>query len=215
MCKRASAQKYQASFHIVEFDNIHLFLVSSWIRQYSSVFSVFCCGCCLVGTLLYQQSGRNKIFCTSTVKFSIEKIEYPHLSIGKYACMYTVHCTAKKTCLAFVFSWSSDHLRLSVHFITSDWLWPSYLSGTIWDQLSPSGTISLRLGPSHSMLEHLRPLRQSLSFEGSNHGDFLRFHIHVIILIQLVYHIHIGCKSSLLSYTFSSSNSNSYSPIFT
>ena len=129
--------------------------------------------------------------------------------------MYTVHCTAKETCLAFVFSWSSDHLRLSVHFITSDWLWPSYLSGTIWDQLSPSGTISLRLGPSHSMLEHLRPLRQSLSFEGSPHGDFLRFHIHVIILIQLVYHIHIGCKSSLLSYTFSSSNSNSYSPIFT
>ena len=129
--------------------------------------------------------------------------------------MYTVHCTAKETCLAFVFSWSSDHLRLSVHFITSDWLWPSYLSGTIWDQLSPSGTISLRLGPSHSMLEHLRPLRQSLSFEGSPHGDFLRFHIHVIILIQLVYHIHIGCKSSLPSYTFSSSNSNSCSPIFT
>ena len=114
--------------------------------------------------------------------------------------MYTVHCTAKETCLAFVFSWSSDHLRLSVHFITSDWLWPSYLSGTIWDQLSPSGTISLRLGPSHSMIEHLRPLRQSLSFEGSNRRDFLWFHIHVTIVIQLVCHIHIGCKSSLLSY---------------
>ena len=99
--------------------------------------------------------------------------------------MYTVHCTAKETCLAFVFSWSSDHLRLSVHFITSDWLWPSYLSGTIWDHLSPSWTISLRLGPSHSMLEHLRPLRQSLSFsfDGSPHRDFLWFHIHVIILI--------------------------------
>ena len=37
----------------------------------------------------------------------------------------------------------------------------------------------------------------------------------VIILIQLVYHIHIGYESSLLSYTFSSSNWNSCSPFFT
>ena len=56
------------------------------------------------------------------------------------------------------------------------------------------------MGTSHSMLDHLRLLRQSLSFEGSNHRDFLWFHIHVTILIQLVCHFHIGCKSSLLSY---------------
>ena len=59
------------------------------------------------------------------------------------------------------------------------------LSGTIWDHLSPSRTISLQLGTSHSMLDHLRLLR---------HQDFLWFHIHVIILIQLVCHIHIADK---------------------
>ena len=70
------------------------------------------------------------------------------------------------------------------------------LSGTI-SILSPSGTISLQLGPSNFVWDHLR-----LYFEGIINchivpqPDFLWLHIHMIILIQFVSNVHIGCRNS-------------------
>ena len=56
------------------------------------------------------------------------------------------------------FQLCGDHLRLSVHYTTSNCDHLTYLG--------QSGTISAHLEPSHYLLENLRPLRQSLSFEG-------------------------------------------------
>ena len=54
---------------------------------------------------------------------------------------------------------------------------------------------SLNSSPSLSpnfIWDYLRPPRQRLSFKGSPQPDFLWFHIHVTILIQFVYHVHIA-----------------------
>ena len=87
---------------------------------------------------------------------------------------------------------TSDHLGppytiCSGSDTTSDYLRPSQ---PFWDLLTLTGIIS-------HIWDHLRPIRQRLSFECSPQADFLLFHIHVIILIPFVFHFHISWKNSL------------------